>query len=162
MQMVSSTKIAVSRIFSTFGESNLKDVFIWQKQAVAQIAVQANRGFACGFEFVFCLGDDNSRIFTTHNFPENGYVPNIQTWFKSESFREHHATFPRELPTYFIQHFTKPNNTILDPFCGSGTTLVAAKQLGRRAVGIELSEAYCKIAVERLSQRELFGITSNK
>lgn len=59
-----------------------------------------------------------------------------------------------ELPEPIIR-FTPKDGIVFDPFMGSGTTLVTAKKLGRRAIGIEIEERYCKVAAERLSQREL-------
>ncbi len=50
-----------------------------------------------------------------------------------------------------LTYLSEPDDTILDPFLGSGTTLLAAKQLNRNAVGIEISEKYCQIARERLA-----------
>lgn len=64
-----------------------------------------------------------------------------------------HPTFrPLRTMKWLVSHYTQEGETILDPFSGSGTTLLAAKETGRKAVGIELEENYCQIAVERLRQ----------
>ncbi len=68
-------------------------------------------------------------------------------------YREvHPATFPAELVARFLLLFTAPEACILDPWMGVGTTLTTAKRLRRTAIGIELSEAYCEVAAQRLSQ----------
>lgn len=71
-----------------------------------------------------------------------------------EPFRDH----PTQKPVILIEQLiflSKNSNTILDPFMGSGTTLVAAQALGRKCIGIEIEEKYCRIAVQRLRQKQL-------
>jgi DNA modification methylase len=64
----------------------------------------------------------------------------------------HPAPMPVEVARRCVRLSTWPDETVLDPFAGSGTTLLAARQLGRRAIGIERSERYCELAVDRLAQ----------
>lgn len=69
----------------------------------------------------------------------------------------HHPTEkPLSLMRELVQMCTRSGDEILDPFMGSGTTLVAAKLEGRKAVGIEISEKYCEAAANRLRQGVLF------
>jgi len=74
---------------------------------------------------------------------------------RSDVGREHPTQKPLALMYWCLGFFPDAHST-LDPFMGSGTTLVAAKNLGRRAIGIEIEERYCEIAGKRLAQEVLF------
>lgn len=67
----------------------------------------------------------------------------------------HPATFPAELPRRCILLSTWKGDTVLDPFCGSGTTVKVAKDLGRGAIGFDLSRAYVEMARNRIAQEVL-------
>lgn len=99
--------------------------------------------------------------------PEGGWIDlttnvwRIKPQSRGTDAAEHPAPFPVELAMRCIRLSTWPDETVFDPFAGSGSTLVAAKRLGRRAVGVELSERYCEIAATRLSQGVLDLFASN-
>jgi DNA modification methylase len=70
-------------------------------------------------------------------------------WIAPKSIRNSHiAVFPPELPKKCILAGTKPGDIVLDPFSGSGTTCRVARELGRKGIGIELSEEYHKLAMK--------------
>jgi len=69
---------------------------------------------------------------------------------KDELKRKHPAVFPDKIPLDFIQCFCPPKGVVLDPFIGCGSTAVAAKQLKRNYIGIDISEEYCDLARERI------------
>jgi len=83
----------------------------------------------------------------------NGFLQEHAGRAKEERF--HPTQKPLQVVTWAIHQAPPTVVTILDPFMGSGTTLLAAKQLGRRAIGIEIEERYCEIAAKRLSQEIL-------
>lgn len=68
---------------------------------------------------------------------------------------EHPTMKPAALWRWVLELRFTPDGTVCDPFMGSGTTLRAAKDLGRKAIGIEIEERYCEIAVKRLAQEVL-------
>jgi len=72
-------------------------------------------------------------------------------FFKEDDFG-HPGYTSEDVTSRVIMAFTLDSQTILDPFLGSGTTLVCAKKLGRKCIGIEINLDYCRIAVERLRQ----------
>lgn len=83
-------------------------------------------------------------------------LPDVANHAKYEG--KHPCPKPMNLLQWLIDATTEVGDTVIDPFLGSGTTAIAAKNLGRKAVGIEIEERYCEIAARRLDQGVLdFG-----
>lgn len=96
---------------------------------------------------------DNSKV-------ESGFGKNVSNWLGRTMVyptnvlhlatecnnKSHSATFPKSLPSWFIKLLTEPDDLILDPFAGSGTTCIAAKELGRNYIGIEIKPDYFEVA----------------
>jgi 16S rRNA G966 N2-methylase RsmD len=78
-----------------------------------------------------------------------------KSWFvaptprRTEAERSHPAKFPEALCDRFVRFFTRPGEWVLDPFAGTGSTLVAAAQSGRNSIGIEVNPAFARLAEER-------------
>ncbi len=77
------------------------------------------------------------------------YPTNVLHMSTECGYKGHPAAFPIALPKWFIRLFTDPGDWVLDPFAGSGTTLVAASELGRNSIGIDALEEYCELMRER-------------
>jgi len=73
---------------------------------------------------------------------------------KGKEERFHPTQKPLDVMIWCIKQCPKEPKTIIDPFMGSGTTLLASYQLGRKCIGIEIEESYCEIAKNRLTKMD--------
>lgn len=104
---------------------------------------------------------DNSKV-------GSGFGKNISNWMNRDlayptnvlylatecSNKKHSAAFPEELPEWFIKLFTRERDVVLDPFMGSGTTLVVSHRMNREAIGIEIIPEYCDMVCAQFKIRK--------
>ncbi|MCZ2223498.1 MAG: site-specific DNA-methyltransferase [Chitinophagales bacterium] len=100
----------------------------------------------------------------------SGFGKNISNWLNRDKAyptnvlhlatecnnKNHSAAFPQELPEWFIKLFTKENDTVLDPFMGSGTTIFIANRMKRNSIGIEIMPEYFDMVKEKINPVELY------
>jgi site-specific DNA-methyltransferase (adenine-specific) len=123
----------------------LKRVGVWVKNnPMPQLT--ADRP-AHGWEAIAYLHKANKPSTWNAGGSHGNYVSNLATP------TGHPTPKPIAMVSNFVERFSNVGNLILDPFAGGGTTLLAARNLGRKAIGIEYEEKYCELIAKRLSQQ---------
>jgi DNA modification methylase len=145
IQSLSGNKIALIDFLYEM-KSYYADTMIWQK-GNAQPAM-ANNVLNSQFEYVHCFSHKANRSIVTKQF--RGTISNVIEISKQtkNKVKEHNATFPVDFANFFISNFCE--NSIIDLFCGSGTTMIVAHQLKRKCYGMELDPKYCQVIVDRM------------
>lgn len=130
------------------------DVLPQAKQIIVRVGASVNtklNGFRPQYRCILTTRDSKkwwSDLWEDIRFPGEGY-------FFNEPRYDHPCHAPLRLMKKCLNCLSEENEIILDPFMGSGTTLVAAQELGRKCIGIEIEERYCQIAIDRLRQMVL-------
>lgn len=121
----------------------LNNLIVWDKGVYA-----LGGNWRSQHEFIVFASNGSARPLAAHDM---GNVIKC----KRVSNGDHPTEKPIELLKKIISYSTQDGDVVLDSFMGIGSTLIAAKDLGRKAIGIEIEEKYCEIAVKRLAQEVL-------
>lgn len=103
------------------------------------------------FEYILMFRHGSSRDINNFSTPDILRVP-IKKLKGTDGKNLHDTEKPVDLMKILIENSTRERQTVLDPFCGIGATLIAALESNRKAVGIEMDEKYCEIAKQRVLQ----------
>ena len=129
----------------------VNDILIWHKNN----PIPLHNRLTNAIEYIFVLSKIPQIKYQTKE-----YTHNVFKFPVDKGNGVHSAVFPLELPKICLEHFTKENDLVLDPFMGSGTTALACMNMNRNYIGFEINKDYIKHSEKRLkentSQTELF------
>lgn len=133
-------KVDVFKFIGDFAK-DIQEVVIWEK---SNPMPASGHSITNAYEFFFILGDESVK--SNHTYTKN----HITTSVNSNMPEIHKAVMKQDVSDWFIEKFTKPNDLIMDPFMGLGTTGLSCTTYGRRFIGVELNETYYNFAKESL------------
>lgn len=143
-------------ILDYFNKKNCYTNFlIWKKDNPIPLG---NLPFLSDLEYCLCIHEPGVKFQQGYEHKERCYISHINT--KDKELFKHPTIKPIEFVKKHILNSTNENDIVLDCFCGSGTTCLAAKETGRRYIGMEIDPEYHKIAVNRLNGITAQGQTS--
>ena len=152
MQIVTGSKRSLFKMIGDFHEY-LKDIIIWDKgwaEPARQTQVMNSR-----YEFVLVFENDypKSRMFRKRGQFVRGSLDDVWTIRRERSYdKANAAVFPQLLVAKILKNFSKPGDIIYDPFMGTGTTAVVARNMGRKFLGSEISKEYIDLSNKRLKE----------
>ena len=152
VQQLAGNKIAFVEYLNHF-KSNIIDISIWDK---GHGAPQMAKGvFANRFEYIVYISRSENPKRTIHHSSWQGKFSNVYNappQRNNEFATIHAATFPYHFPKYFISEICDKSKSVIDLFCGTGTTLIACEETGRKCFGMEIDEKYCDVIIKRWEQ----------
>jgi len=149
VQMLSGNKFDLLKLFGEYALNTI-DIAIWTKtNPQPAMAVKVMNS---AFEFIWFLSSEDkpNRTIKTSCF-DRGTFSNVFSHSTASGHDAivHGAVFPIEIAKHYIQNCCQKNNIVMEPFSGSGTTIIAAEQTGRRCYAMELSPQYVDVAINR-------------
>lgn len=135
-------------VYRLIGEysSEIQNIIVWEK---SNPLPASGKNITNAYEFFIVIG--KSALKANSTYTKN----HITTSVNSETTTKiHKAVMKQSVSDWFIENFTLPGDTVIDPFMGLGTTGISCKKLGRNFIGSEINEQYYNIAKERIANTE--------
>jgi len=148
VQMLANNKIELIKWIAD-RSAFLCDIAIWDKQNAAP--AMASGVFSSRYELLLFFSEENA----SRKIPYSSWRGTVSNVFiigrqsKNDNSDIHGATMPVELPLTLFKEVHNKCKSILDPFCGTGTTIIAAEQLNRKCYAIEIEPKYCDVSIKR-------------
>lgn len=150
------SKLQIPHILNYFNDKGYNyEILVWAK---TNPTPQTNNVWLPDLEYCLYFREKGVKLNGGYNLKSKFHISPINK--SDKDLYNHPSIKPLDLVKRHLEHVTQPNDVVADWFIGSGTTAVAAQEIGRQFIGFEIDENYYKIAVDRINGIDAHGQTS--